>query len=61
MDIPPVSKYMTRQPQTVHPACPVPVARELMETYRLRHLPVVEKPNVDQVAGATALEHATRH
>lgn len=42
MLMPPISRYMTRQPWTIRRGAPLSQARELMREHQIRHLPVLE-------------------
>ncbi len=42
MSIPPVSRYMTRQPLAVSPRTRLSTARDLMAAHKIRHLPVID-------------------
>jgi acetoin utilization protein AcuB len=42
MLMPPISRYMTRQPWTVRHDARLSVAHELMRAHRIRHLPVLD-------------------
>jgi acetoin utilization protein AcuB len=46
MLMPPISRYMTRQPWTVRRDAPLGVAKELMQKHHVRHLPVLEAGEV---------------
>lgn len=41
MLMPPISRYMTRQPWTIAPQAPLSQALELMRAHEIRHLPVL--------------------
>jgi acetoin utilization protein AcuB len=51
MLMPPVSRFMTREPYTVAPGVSLSVARELMNLHRIRHLPVVEGRQIVGIVG----------
>ncbi len=66
--MPSVSQYMTREPITVPASASAVTARDLMSGHQVRHLPVVEGPEVvgilsasglDAIAGVTGLERFT--
>ena len=40
--MPPISRYMTRQPWTVRRDARLSVARDMMHAHRIRHLPVLD-------------------
>jgi acetoin utilization protein AcuB len=46
MLMPPISRYMTRQPCTIRKSARLPEARGLMRAHGVRHLPVVDDGKV---------------
>ena len=42
MLMPPISRYMTRQPWTIEPGATLTAAHQLMRSHAIRHLPVID-------------------
>jgi len=42
MLMPPISRYMTRQPWTIEPGATLTAAHEVMRSHAIRHLPVMD-------------------
>lgn len=46
MLMPPISRYMTRQPWTIRRDVPLSKAKEMMRDHHIRHLPVLDGGNL---------------
>ena len=44
--MPPISRYMTRQPWTIRRDAPLSTAKEMMREHQIRHLPVLDGGNL---------------